>query len=51
MEKQEASQITKLISDSINKNQCLRLLPFLSSVIKDYLEDKNKILDLKKENL
>ena len=38
-------------SDSINKNQCFKLLPFLSSVIKDYLEVKNKILNKKKEVL
>ena len=51
MDKQEATKLTKLVSDSINKNQCFKLLPFLSSVIKDYLEVKNKILNKKKEVL
>ena len=47
---QEPSLITKYFSESINKNECIKLLPFLSSVISDYLEDKNQnLIDQLKE--
>ena len=41
MEQQEPSKFTKYFSESINRNECVKLLPFLSSVIKDFFYYKN----------